>query len=1116
MQDGVSAYLAGMAPEPARRLAAVNGAGVAALHKYLASGEVVAFLGAGASAPLYPLWQAVIAELIDAGQARGLGSDAAVTCRELAGEQPDAVVELLRRHLGTARYQAVLRQVFRVRRDSESGRTWTPVHELVCRCSFKAVVTTNYDPGIVNARMRVRPGASGTGFSSWTDELALDRWRTGDVFGDDELPVLFAHGHHNQPDAMVLAATEYRRVYAGKLSRVLASMIDGWHLVWIGFSFTDQRINGVLREVAENCGTRIDPGGPARHVAIMAWDPDGGRDPETLRRLASIQYGADLILYPAPGGDHTALRSLLSEFTNPEHPPVAAPSALPPRIPPVAMPVTWVPAAEVVEHFTGRVDELARLDRWAADPTIRLVGVTAWGGAGKTVLVTHWIQQHDSARPGVRGVFGWSFYADASAERWATALLEWAERELHVQVVGRGRLGATVLALLQRVPLLLVLDGLEVLQEGPDGGQFGRLLDGTLREALTGACQLNHGGLVVLTSRFAFADLETFDGGSARMLDVPPFTPAEGAALVAAAGGAWLPEAERRELVAGVDGHALAVSVFAALLADRPPTADLAGLRGELAAATSTDARVARVLGFHSDRLAEADRYLVAAVALFARPITPETILTVAAHPTFGGRLDGWTPQQVRHAARHRLTGLLSGHPDGSLFVHPLVREAFRPLALGAAEVAVETSLTGLPAGKITHREDWLRVVEAIELLLDADQWQAAFARYPDNEVWQNLPAVKLGQRAAVAFVATPARQQGCCTQLTSRSLGYYLNATGMYAMLSGDMATAREYLNKSVAHDRAKNDRHNESIGLRNLSQCLAHLGEIDQGLSAAACAAARAAELDDREQILRSAACRGWLMMLAGETAAAQEQFETADRTAYTDGPGQGYLHSLHGFWWGTFLARTGRAGAAQRLSYLYKAIFAKFGFNGDVALYDRLLGQLDLLRADTVMAELRLTAATEIFRDGDSLVELAETLPVLAECARLSGDLDAAERHATEAITIAAPRQLRPAQAAALIVRAKIDTDRAAAGSSDRLQRGRDVADAACRIATGHRLAWIELDALEAHAHLDQLEGTDHGWGAKAAALRKRLVPAGLDPDPLTIGERLVAHEKIENQA
>jgi len=284
--DPAAPYLAGVTPKQTEQLAAMNKTDLKALRSYLDAGEAVAFLGAGTSAPLYPLWGEVIAELIDTASEQGLPEDAATTCRALAGERPDSVVEVLRGHLGVAQYQAALRSVFRVRRDPESGRTWTPTQELICRCPFKAVVTTNYDPGIVDARNRVRAHAVGTGFASWTDELATDRWRTGEVFGDEELPVLFAHGRHNQPNAIVLATTEYRRAYAGKLSRVLAQMVDGWHLVWVGFSFADQRINGVLREVAEHTGTRANPGGPPRHVAVMAWDPGRGG---TRRRCGGWQ-----------------------------------------------------------------------------------------------------------------------------------------------------------------------------------------------------------------------------------------------------------------------------------------------------------------------------------------------------------------------------------------------------------------------------------------------------------------------------------------------------------------------------------------------------------------------------------------------------------------------------------------------------------------------------------------------------------------------------------------------------------------------------------------------------------------------------------------------------------
>ena len=110
---------------------------------------------------------------------------------------------------------------------------------------------------------------------------------------------------------MVLATTEYRRAYAGKIARVLAGMVDGGRLVWIGFSFTDQRISTILREVAEHAGTRSDPGRETRHVAVMAWDPGRDEDPATLRTLAEIDYGSELVLYPAPDGDHSALTTLL-------------------------------------------------------------------------------------------------------------------------------------------------------------------------------------------------------------------------------------------------------------------------------------------------------------------------------------------------------------------------------------------------------------------------------------------------------------------------------------------------------------------------------------------------------------------------------------------------------------------------------------------------------------------------------------------------------------------------------------------------------------------------------------------------------------------------------------
>jgi hypothetical protein len=1118
-------YLGGLPPAQGEDMARVNAPGLGALREYLASGEAVAFLGAGVSAPLYPLWDGLIGDLAETAAATGrLGEKEAATCQALARESPEEVVEIVRGALGTAIYQEALRKVLRVRTDPESGRSWTPVHELVCRCAFQAVVTTNYDPGIVDARMRVRPRASATGFTVWDDELGLDRWRTGDVFGEAELPVLFAHGQHNRPDSVVLATTEYRRAYAGKLPHVLERLMDG-HLVWIGFSFADQRIAAVLREIADRTGAKVEPGTAPRHVAVMAWDPAAGaNDPGVLARRAEIAYGAQVVLYPARGRDHSALATLLSDLTDGRFPPAAElpPRSAPPPGPtpgaaPRGLTVRWVPEPEPVEHFTGRAEELARLDRWAADPQVALVGVSAWGGAGKTALVTHWVREarRTDRRAGVRGVFGWSFYADPSAENWARGLLAWAERDIGCRMSGTGRLAEAVLALLRAVPLLLVLDGLEVVQEGPAGDGFGRLLDGTLRELLVGACRQPHGGLVLLTSRFPFADLETFDGGPARMLEVPPFTPAEGSALLAAAGGDWLADEDRRALVRAVDGHALATGVLAGLLGARP-RADVAALRAGLTAAARTDARVAHVLEFYAGRLGEPDRYLLAAVSLFARPVGPAVVLAVAEHAVFGLRLAGWTPGMVEAAVRDRLGGLASWHPDGTISAHPLVRDTFRPLVMDAADAAAETALAGLPSGKVTSRADALRVVEAIELLVDAGLWQAADSMYrarsgDRGDVWKNLPAARLGQRAASAFVATPARRDACEVHLGDQPLGVYITTVGLFAMTAADPATARDYLSMAIRDDRDTGDRRGLRIDLRNLAECLVFLGQLRPAHDAASESLSHAEADNDSDGGRDSHAYLGWLAGLAGNTAEAEQHFIAADQIEVTRSPGL-HLYSGRGSWWAEWLARTGRPGPAETLNRRNCEISRRNRWNADVARCDRLLGRLALTGGDTAAAAEHLTTAAACFRDGDYLVELVTTLTDLAAYRRAAGDLDAAERHAAEAIAIAAPRGLVLAHSAGLAARARVRAAQAAATADrDLVFQGRDAADAALRLAVRHHLAWSELDALRAHAALDEAEHEDHGWAARADALEARLIPPGLDPDPLATVERLVAEQK-----
>jgi len=465
----------------------------------------------------------------------------------------------------------------------------------------------------------------------------------------------------------------------------------------------------------------------------------------------------------------------------------------------------------------------------------------------------------------------------------------------------------------------------------------------------------------------------------------------------------------------------------------------------------------------------------------------------------------------VRAAVQERLAGLATWHPDGTISAHPLVRDTFRPLALPAAATAADTSLTGLPQGKVTSRADALRVTEAIELLLDAGQWQPASDMYQARcgsapSVWQTLPAARLGQRTANAFVATPDRRDACATYLSTDRLGYYLNATGMYATIAGDLATARDYLTLAVHHGREAGNMPILAIRLRNLAECLGRMGLPGPAREAATEALTCAETVGDQENLRYSHAFVGWLAGLTGDTKAAEDHFTIADQICLIDDPDGYHLYSFSGMRWAQWLTWTGRPDPAVDLTRRNAAISREHGWNENLARCNQILGGLALATGDTVTGGRHLTAAVTALRDGDYLTELAEALASLAACAQASGDLDAAERHLAEAIAIAAPRGMIPAQATALAARARLRAAQATR-NTDALAQGRDDANAARRLAIYHRLPWHELDALTAHATLDEAEGTSHGWAAQAGQLQAQLVPPGLDPNPLATVERLV---------
>lgn len=255
------------------------------------------------------------------------------------------------------------------------------------------------------------------------------------------------------------------------------------------------------------------------------------------------------------------------------------------------------------DRLIGREQELALLDLVFAQPHTAIASLIAWGGAGKTMLVQHWLQrlQHEKWF-GTRRVYAWSFFSQgtkedrqASEDTFLAHALDWfgVQCEPTLSPWDKGRLLADAVA---RERTLLILDGIEPLQypPGPMGGQLRHVGDDESHLRAAGVQSLlkhlaRRAGdeppvfdsfLCLVTTRVWLADLSDFQRykgsprGSVLRVDLGNLTDEAGAALLHHTGANRAGTAEiklnNKELLDAsheVGGHALTLTLLGRFLA---------------------------------------------------------------------------------------------------------------------------------------------------------------------------------------------------------------------------------------------------------------------------------------------------------------------------------------------------------------------------------------------------------------------------------------------------------------------------------------------------------------------------------------------------------------------
>ncbi len=521
-------------------------------------------------------------------------------------------------------------------------------------------------------------------------------------------------------------------------------------------------------------------------------------------------------------------------------------------------------------EFVGRQAELARLDAAWEDPHQHLVSLVAWGGVGKSTLVHRWLASLAAAGwRGAERVYGWSFYSQGSTERLtsADAFIDHALRFFGDPDPAAGSARDRGLRLAERVrsaKTLLVLDGLEPLQEPPDSALAGRLKDPALA-ALVKELALANPGLCVLTTREAVAEIGQLAASTAPRVDLDELVPADGAALLAALGVRGLAR-ELEEVAAELGGHALALTLLGTYLRKACGGEVRRWREVDLGAADARQGGHAfRVMGAYARWLGEGPEVaILRLLGLFDRPAEAAALAALRRAPAIEGLSESlvelaeedwqWALASLRECG---LVAAAEAPGSGVVDAHPLVRACFgealaaqRPAAWRSAHARLYEHFRQAAPERPDTLEAMLPLYAAVVHGCRAGRQKAAYdevygpriRRGDEHYQLHKLGAFGADLVALAGFFERPWSEP--VASLPEDARAWLLNQAGFELRALGRLVEAVQPMRAGLEARIVEKNWKQAAISAGNLSELHMTLGEVAQAVAAGE----KSVELADR----------------------------------------------------------------------------------------------------------------------------------------------------------------------------------------------------------------------------------------------------------------------------
>jgi tetratricopeptide (TPR) repeat protein len=578
----------------------------------------------------------------------------------------------------------------------------------------------------------------------------------------------------------------------------------------------------------------------------------------------------------------------------------------------------------VGQNIFGRERELDLLSNIWESAHVNIVSLVAWGGVGKSTLVTHWLRRLvEDQYHGAERVYAWSFYSQGTSNHPISAdeFVDWALQKFGASESAMGSSwakGQRLAQLIQSQRVLLVLDGLEPLQF-PPGMREGTLRDPALHALLCELAVYNP-GLCVITTRFPVTDLDCFEGHTLNRIDLNELSPKSGAQLLASLGVRGYPE-QLEAATTEFKGHALALTLLGSYLTDAYD-GDIRrrDVIGPLEADERHGGHARRVMASYERWFGEgAELQVLRLLGLFNRPAENEAISALLCVPAIAhltDKLQNFTKASwQRTLSKLRRARLLAPqnpeHPD-ELDTHPLVREHFGYQVEKSYSLAWQEGNNRLYEHLMKTSVMFPKTLQEVSPLFAAVAHGCRARRYSEalNEVYRKR--IQWGEKnsytthvlgainAEVVALANFFEEPWCrpISVLSEEDKAFVLNEVGFDLRAQGRLVEALQAIRVGTELRVAQECWVDASVNFGNLAEIHLMMGDINKAFTEAKQSVELADLSGDAFRRLDMRAGLGEVLHKLGRFEEAEVAFRDAEAIQKEDQPQYPILYSMSGF--------------------------------------------------------------------------------------------------------------------------------------------------------------------------------------------------------------------------